>query len=85
MPQIIVVADNGRERPEDAVMLRERISASDLQSQHFALQLLERLEWAVGDAHQVERDRPRDTATVDDAAAMDASYGEAPELVGSPH
>lgn len=58
MPHIIVVAD-GRQDPEGgAVMLRERISSSDLESQHFAVHLLERLEWAVGDAHDAERTSP---------------------------
>ncbi len=59
MPHIIVVADS-RQDPEDgAVMLRERISSSDLESQHFAVHLLERLEWAVGDAHEAEQTVPR--------------------------
>ena len=58
MPHIIVVADSERNPAEDAVMLRERISASDLESQHFGAQLLERLEWAVGDAHQAEQNLP---------------------------
>lgn len=58
MPHIIVVAD-GQTNPEDgAVMLRERISSGDLESQHFGVQLLERLEWAVGDAHEVEQMGP---------------------------
>ena len=56
MPQIIVLADSERQRGEDAVMLRERVSVSDLESDHFAAQLVERLGWAVGDAHEVERD-----------------------------
>ncbi|HET9719404.1 MAG TPA: hypothetical protein VFP55_04945 [Solirubrobacteraceae bacterium] len=55
MPHIIVVADTHHSPEQDAVMLRERISASDLESQHFATHLLERLEWAVGDAHDFER------------------------------
>jgi hypothetical protein len=54
MPHIIVVADAEQDRAEDAVMFRERISATDLESQHFAGQLLERLEWAVGDAQEAE-------------------------------
>jgi hypothetical protein len=58
MPHIIVVADR-RQDPEEAVMLRERISSSDLESQHFAVHLLERLEWAVGDAHEAELTIPR--------------------------
>ena len=55
MPQIIVTADRGGDRGEAAVMLRERVSAADFESRHFAAQLVERLGWAVGDAHQVER------------------------------
>lgn len=54
MPQIIVVTDGQQDRAEDGVMLRERISASDLESAHFAGRLLERLEWAVEDAHEAE-------------------------------
>lgn len=54
MPQIIVVADAEQNQAQGAVMFRERISASDLESDHFAGRLLERLEWAVGDAQEVE-------------------------------
>ena len=35
-------------------MLRERVSLSDLESEHFAAHLVERLGWAVGDAHEME-------------------------------
>lgn len=55
MPQIIVLADSARPLGEAAVMLRERVSVTDLESDHFAAQLVERLGWAVGDAHEVER------------------------------
>jgi hypothetical protein len=58
MPHIIVVANSRQDREDGAVMLRERISSSDLESQHFAAHLLERLEWAVGDAHEAERTIP---------------------------
>lgn len=54
MPHIIVVADSEQDRAEGAVMFRERISATDLESQHFGVRLLERLEWAVGDAQEAE-------------------------------
>ncbi len=37
-------------------MLRERVSPADLESDHFATHLVERLGWAVGDAHEIERD-----------------------------
>lgn len=58
MPHIIVTADRG----EGAVMLMERINVSDFESRHFASQLVERLGWAVSDAHDAEReaDHPDD-------------------------
>jgi hypothetical protein len=55
MPHIIVVADSRQDPKDGAVMLRERISSSDLESRHFAAHLLERLEWAVEDAHEAEQ------------------------------
>lgn len=55
MPQIIVTADRGAAFGEGAVTLRERVSVADLESGHFATQLVERLGWAVADADEVER------------------------------
>ncbi|MGA2928241.1 MAG: hypothetical protein ABSG43_20040 [Solirubrobacteraceae bacterium] len=55
MPQIIVTADRGEEPGAGEVMLRERVSQADFESRHFSAQLVERLGWAVGDAHEVER------------------------------
>ena len=55
MPQIIVTADRGAAFGEGAVTLRERVSITDFESEHFATQLVERLGWAVGDADDVER------------------------------
>jgi hypothetical protein len=54
MPYVIVTADiaNGREQ---VVTLRERIGIADLESNHFAAKLVERLAWAVGDAHEAEQ------------------------------
>jgi hypothetical protein len=59
MPQIIVTATAG-EAPEDesTVTLRERISASDFESERFAVNLVERLGWAVNDATEAERQEP---------------------------
>ena len=51
MPRIIVMAD----RPSDIVMLSERISVAHLESEQFRAHLLERLSWAVGDAHAAEQ------------------------------
>jgi hypothetical protein len=47
MAQIIVTADSANDRSEGAVMLRERINVVDLESDHFAAQLVERLAWAL--------------------------------------
>lgn len=59
MPQIIVTADHPTDDGQPPVMLRERVSVSDLESPHFRTQLAERLAWAVGDADEVDRERPR--------------------------
>jgi len=58
MPQIKVIAD----LPNDAVMHSERVDLEDFRSEHFRLQLLERLSWAVGDAKAVEQTNGRDDA-----------------------
>jgi hypothetical protein len=55
MPQIIVRADGAPEE-EGSVMLRERINVADFESDKFALNLVERLGWAVVDAAEAERD-----------------------------
>ncbi len=56
MPQIIVTAKPAELQGEEAVMLREQVSVSDFESQHFANQLVERIGWAVSDANDVERE-----------------------------
>jgi hypothetical protein len=55
MPQIIVAADRGAAFRDGAVTFRERVTVADFESPHFAAQLLERLGWAVEDAHEAER------------------------------
>lgn len=62
MPHIIVIADASNERESAPVMFRERVNVSDFESDHFANQLVERLGWAVGDAHEAERDRTSSVA-----------------------
>lgn len=54
MPQILIVADSPTDTPS-AVVYRERISSSDLESAHFSGQLVERVGWAVRDANELER------------------------------
>jgi hypothetical protein len=58
MPQIIVTADEASDRAEGTVLLRERINVSDFESATFATRLVERLGWAVNDAHAVEQEEP---------------------------
>ena len=55
MPQIIVTAA-GSDREDEPVLLRERVTVADFESDHFATQLVERLGWAVSDASEVEDD-----------------------------
>jgi hypothetical protein len=53
MPQIIVKADGAEER---SVTLRERVNVADFESDRFAVNLVERLGWAVSDAAEAEQD-----------------------------
>ena len=53
MPQILVVTEDP-EKSESAVVYRERIVLSDLESDHFSAQLVERVGWAVLDADEIE-------------------------------
>jgi hypothetical protein len=53
MPQILVVTDIP-ETSESAVVYRERVALSDLESDHFSAQLVERVGWAVLDADELE-------------------------------
>jgi hypothetical protein len=52
MPQIIVRAAPG-DRP-GAVTLQERVNGSDLKSDQFATELVERMGWALLDAEDIE-------------------------------
>lgn len=60
MPHIIVTTGGAKtktkDREQDAVTLHERVSVSDFESDHFAARLVERLGWAVSDAHEAEQD-----------------------------
>jgi hypothetical protein len=55
MPQIIVTAGPTDQQGEGAVMLRERVSPADFESERFAANLVERLGWAVLDATEEEQ------------------------------
>ncbi len=55
MPQILVVTDTPQEIGS-TVVYRERVLSSDLESDHFSGQLVERVGWAVRDANQLEHE-----------------------------
>ena len=57
MPHVMVTADIA-DGQEQVATLRERIGAADLESNHFAAKLVERLAWAVSDAHAAEQGFP---------------------------
>lgn len=59
MPQILVVTDLS-EDTDSTVVYRERVSLSDLESDHFSGQLVERVGWAMRDADELERRDDRD-------------------------
>ena len=56
MPRIRITTDP-LGTPDSAVVLDERIVASDLSSDHFAAALIERIGWALADADEAERRR----------------------------
>jgi hypothetical protein len=58
MPHITVTADPATDRRQGAVLLRERVSPGDFESDHFQAQLVERLGWAVVDADEAEEESP---------------------------
>jgi hypothetical protein len=55
MPQILVVTDSA-EQAAGTVVYRERVLSTDLESDHFSGQLVERVGWAVKDADQIEHE-----------------------------
>ncbi len=57
MPQIIITAGDTAD-VETAITLRERINASDFESDRFATNLIERIAWAVSDAAEAEERPP---------------------------
>jgi hypothetical protein len=54
MPRVIVTADHAGEQ-EPAVIYEEQVVASELESDHYASQLLERVGWGIADAEERER------------------------------
>jgi hypothetical protein len=66
VPQIIVTADTSSRDGGQAVMFTERVSVRDFESDHFQSQLVERISWAVGDAHELEQQGDEPSAEADD-------------------
>jgi hypothetical protein len=60
MPQILVVADVAEETA-NTLVYRERVATTDLESDHFSGQLVERVGWAVRDADEIEQKGHRAT------------------------
>jgi hypothetical protein len=54
MPRILITTEP-LDTPDAAVMLSERVATSDLTSEHFANQLIQRIRWALADAEKDER------------------------------
>jgi hypothetical protein len=50
MAQIIIRTEPTDDRPATVVTWQERVLPTDLESQHFSDQLIERVTWAVRDA-----------------------------------
>lgn len=76
MPQIIVTADTSSSGGGQAVMFTERVSVQDFESDHFQAQLVERLSWAVGDAHALEQEPERSDDVHADEWGADAAAEE---------
>jgi hypothetical protein len=53
MPRILITSEP-IDKPDSGVMLDEHIATSDLASDHFASQLIERIGWALSDAERSE-------------------------------
>ena len=87
MPQIIVVADPRSDRVQlrdGPVMFTERVTVEDFESQHFQIQLVERLGWAVGDAAAVERAPSTESYSDDDVGNWDDEPQESAREVSTP-
>jgi hypothetical protein len=80
MPRILITTEP-EDKPDVLVMLDERIATSDLTSDHFAGQLIERIAWALADAetteHKPSGDRERLWAVQQQRRPLLASVAEA--------
>jgi hypothetical protein len=69
MPRIIVTTDSPQRTASASVLLDESVRSVHLSTGHAASQLVERLAWAISDAEDAERSRPRPRRAVDHANA----------------
>ena len=65
VPRILVTTD-GPDGGDRAVVLQERVAPSDLESDHFSAQLVERVGWALADADEIEHRTPAPEAPAPD-------------------
>lgn len=56
MPEILVAATTDRRENSTIVLYRERVTPADVEDDHSAAQLIERVGWAISDAEQAERE-----------------------------
>ena len=57
MPRVIVTIDEEEPRTSAPVLLNEYVDSVHLDSDHSAMQFVERLGWAISDAENLERAR----------------------------
>jgi hypothetical protein len=61
MPRVMVIADQNQQ-DQAQVLLDERVESVHLSDEHSAMQLVERLGWAISDAEDAERVQVRRAA-----------------------
>ena len=76
MPRIIVRAEPSDDQ-EGAVLLQERVSPQDFESEHFSHQLIQRVGWAVADAREMEATPVTTAEAIRDLEQISAPGGSA--------
>jgi hypothetical protein len=57
MPRVIVTTDDNEQRTAEPVVFSEYVDSVHLDSDHSAMQFVERLGWAISDAEKIEHAR----------------------------
>ncbi len=78
MPQIVVTAGNGIATRAGREVLRERVVASDLESELFVSHLVERIEWALADADSIEARQRRRSVRAQPEGSSGSSSSRSP-------